>query len=364
MYTKIKYFTTYGVVLILLIIYLGIMFAKPQADFGYQMYLIDDLLVEYPGKDGLKYDFHNIVNFSNEDVKPSDRCLGKGWGNRENGFTWSVGNESHIYFALKNVPLILNFFFGAVNSDFQVYVNDNLAGSSSDINDGVLSCKYSDDNNTDNKSLSYRYSESIAPGNTILDICFRIDNPIRPCDISDSADTRPLGFQLRNILIYEDSEFNQFYEEMTDNIFPFGIEYELGTEVYFGSELATQNSQRRGKGWANREKNFCWTDDYVSDIIFKLLPNQDVKKLTLDIDVGAIICDSYSICVNDCVVLDNITINEDIVSVTFPIDMTDNDILKISILLNSPKRPSEISDSDDSRLLGLQVKSIILKDAS
>ena len=80
--------------------------------------------------------------------------------------------------------------------------------------------------------------------------------------------------------------------------------------------------------------------------------------------MGAIICDSYSICVNDCVVLDNITINEDIVSVTFPIDMTDNDILKISILLNSPKRPSEISDSDDSRLLGLQVKSIILKDAS
>jgi len=188
---KILLASTYFICFSLVSIYFFILFLPPSVCIEYKLYYIDRTLTEWPGYGGLHCDFGQKVSMSLQQNGKTDRHAGLGWGNREDNFRWSVGNTSILYFTTEynNDMLIIFEVGGVVCSHFNVFINNELVGSSENIDNNLLICKFSGENSQNN----------------LFEVKFEISDPVRPCDVSESNDTRELGFQLVSFSLSEDN---------------------------------------------------------------------------------------------------------------------------------------------------------------
>ena len=141
---KLSLFFTYIFCIVLISIYFVILFLPPNVCLEYKMYYIDKTLTEWPGYGGLHCEFGQKVLMSKQGNK-KDCHAGVGWGNREDAFRWSVGNTSKLYFTTEyQGEMLIVFEIGELLcSKFNVFINDELVGTSDNINGRFLLCEFS-----------------------------------------------------------------------------------------------------------------------------------------------------------------------------------------------------------------------------
>lgn len=326
----------------LILIYLAVIIIIPLFCTEYQLFYVTGELSEWPGEGGLPFQTGQTAYFDKEHKELQSQRLGTGWAARENGFTWSVGTESTVQFQFnEEQDLIFDIETGALMCEsYNVYVNDTLIGSSSEA--------YND-------HLIVTAPSSAFEAGRLCTVRFDIQNPTRPCDVNPaSSDERELGLQLKSITVLQGTDRNKCLTRITDeNPQP---EYELGEKVYFGSKMSDSNSNRRGKGWSHREDDFCWTEGTRADVYF--LCEEQPSGLILD--VGDMLCSSYDILVNDIELETGITYSTGEARYELPQSVSAG-YLKLTLVINDPVQPSASGDSQDSRWLGIQVRSVTME---
>lgn len=177
----------------LYILYIGIF---PKTCLEYNLYYIEDKLVNWSGYDGLKYDLNTELFCGNnyESQNKITPYLGKGWGNIEDNYIWTCEKESYLYFKLDKE--------NKEKRDYKITIDINaLASENTKIK------IYSDEedyigeiSNIDKNIYSF-----VIPFNSIKDnlliLKFEIQNPIQPSSISNSTDTRYLGISIKSLKI-------------------------------------------------------------------------------------------------------------------------------------------------------------------
>lgn len=329
---------TYLFCTILICTYLGILFLPPKVCLEYKMYYIDKTLIEWPGYGGLHCDFGQRVLMSNQTTNKNDQHAGQGWGGREENFRWSTGESSKLYFTTeyKGQMLIIFELGELLCSNFNVFINDELVGNSENIDGRFLICEFSDEYAIDN----------------LYEVRFEIFEPVKPSDISTSKDNRELGFQIYSFMLLPNDEFCNMFYDLYDLINNDVLDYELENIIYFGDEIADVYCI---DGWAGKEYGFRWTNAQNALCCFHFT-NEMPRKII--IQVGNKICDNYNILLNNTMLIEKCETVNDYILLDIPDNVCINNTAKLEIQLNNPQRPCDISDSDDSRLLGLQMVSI------
>ncbi len=116
--------------------------------------------------------------------------LGGGWARSEDNFTWAIGHESHLV-----LPRIQSSSAYILTLDVIPYVhlprlqNQRLIVSINNIVIGSASLSRP-------TRLGYRLPTGVALGTDKLAVTLQHPDAARPCDLSDSADDRPLAFAL------------------------------------------------------------------------------------------------------------------------------------------------------------------------
>lgn len=338
---------TYLVCFISIAAYLCVLFAPLDVCIEYKLYYIDKALVEWPGYGGLHCEFGDEISMSASPNDKTDRHAGHGWSNREAGFRWSEGEQAHLYFTTpyKDKMLIAIKMGELLCTGFDLYINDERAGCSADVKNGILLCEF--------------LGESAYEDN-LFDVRFDIHNPIRPCDVSDSTDTRELGIPLISFMLLENTLENRLNcYEVYDLLSNDRLECNIGDTIYLGRNLAAPGQDPCGNGWSGSENDFRWTDGKMAYAYFRFADEIPQKIM---IEVGNTLCASYDIAINGCVLIEGCNVKNSTVELTGFAEAIVNHSARLEISINDPQRPCDISDSTDARWLGLQVVSIRFAD--
>jgi hypothetical protein len=135
--------------------------------------------------------------------------------------------------------------------------------------------------------------------------------------------------------------------------------YVLGTVVDFSKAGKDVQGEMSVSGFSDREDFYTWTEGNDAVIKFYLNDEQIKNDLYFHITFGyGRIADSYSIYVNNSVLLENFTLIGQEVIAPIPKETLKEGVLSVRIHLDNPKKPSDINaDSTDGRVLGIQVVS-------
>ena len=194
----------------------------------------------------------------------------------------------------------------------------------------------------------------------LFDVRFDIHNPIRPCDVSDSTDTRELGIPLISFMLLENTLENRLNcYEVYDLLSNDRLECNIGDTIYLGRNLAAPGQDLCGNGWSGSENDFRWTDGKMAYAYFRFADEIPQKIM---IEVGNTLCASYDIAINGCVLIEGCNVKNSTVELTGFAEAIVNHSARLEISINDPQRPCDISDSTDARWLGLQVVSIRFAD--
>lgn len=299
----------------------------PEVCKEYKMYYIDDILMDWPGYGGLKYEPGTKLYFGNNfEDKVTSR--GQGWGNRENEACWTLGEYASVYFDISedikknnSSSYILRLEMLNSVSDAVVKVNGNVIGK-------ILS--------GDKAFIEQIPLEAIQDG--MLEIGFEIDSPVRPCDVTDSKDTRLLGLMLKSISVDKN-------------------DYRIGEIIY----LAKNNTSyipALGAGWSHLEAEACWTIGNSSMIYFGIGNEIDAtKKYVLNLEYISCLAEKVDIYVNGMFLV-TIDKNKKMLEKELCREMLDKDNITVEFRITKPVQPCTVSESTDSRYLGIMVKSI------
>lgn len=324
------------------VLYIAALILIPIFSTEYQLFYVEEKLTEWPGNGGLAYSAGDTIYLDNSHKEATNFRKGNGWGDREDGFSWSVGTLSELYFSFTEArDYILVIEVGEkMCSDYEVYANDYLLGNSQTEIGG---------------KIVLELPQNVLEDSALVDLNFHINNPVRPCDISSSTDERELGFQLKSVCFLENTaeNFAQAYVcEENPN-----IDYSLGNTVYFGSSLCDENSYRRGTGWHDRESEFCWTSGENAYVYFAIDENQLNTALNLTFSVPHIMCDSFDVSVNGEVILAG-TDSAGEYTVEIPAEINNKQIITVDFVCCGAKSPSSVDGSSDERVLGIAVESL------
>lgn len=133
--------------------------------------------------------------------------------------------------------------------------------------------------------------------------------------------------------------------------------YNLGEHMYFGTTYEEEKSAMRylGNGWS-RENELVWTTGTEAHL-FYILDNVDMQtniKISF-YDVFLIADDiNADIYMNDVYMGKFQNGTNDFV---FSADNLDDGFADIKLVINNPQRPCDLGDSEDSRTLGVQLRS-------
>lgn len=335
----VKVILAYLLAAAMVIGYLVILMLPTNVCLEYRMYYLEDKLTEWPGYNGLVMEKNQLVSMDSSEKK--DKHAGKGWGVVETGYRWTVGNTSYLYFTTEcKDKMLINFVVPVILCDkFDVFINDVKVGSSENIQNGNLLCEF---------------SGSTAKEDNLFEIRFDIINPKRPCDTNpESKDKRELGFRLASFQLLEDNTLNGYHPNIRGLADEGKFDYELGSVAYFGRKLS-DDKDYCGVGFSGAEDDFRWTDGEIAYSYFNL---KDQKPEKLILEVGSMLCDDYDIYLNNVAVATGETMRGTL-NIDIPQECQGEEIIILELRLNNPKRPCDISESTDNRLLGLQIVSV------
>lgn len=304
------------------ILYLGLF---PNVCKEYQMYYIDETLVDWPGYNGLNYTLGEKLYFG-LDYDNTLKNRGLGWGNKESKACWTDGTEAKLYFDLSNSnekSLVLSFEIEQCLTDkVDVIANEVLLGTIQK-NDKIF--------------MAIIPKESIKNG--FLELTFIIDEPIRPCDVSDSLDQRQLGVMLKSV------EINAM-KQVCDEIVSFTFNENLQM-----NEISANDFQ--GEGWSHTEEYATWTIGNYASLFFDL----EKEKKSMEIELNNIAAENVIEVVCNGVIIGSMS-KEKGTKYEFLFDSPLQGETVVEFSISNPIKPCDISDSNDERLLGIYVSKI------
>lgn len=156
---KIVPILCYALSAVLIAGYVAVLLIKPNVPEEYRMLYIDHLLSEWCGIDGLNYTLGTEVTYNNSGEQSSQfHNLGDGWSKREAKFTWTDSSTAYLYFRPQCESCELKITITCtILSDFDLYINDLLVGSSSELSVKKTAKQYGGD-----FSLKYENGMAIA----------------------------------------------------------------------------------------------------------------------------------------------------------------------------------------------------------
>lgn len=158
----------------------------------YDLYYIENKLIDWSGYRGLKYKLGNKLFFGTNDNKMRKiKHRGKGWSYKEKTGNWTKGNKAYLYFTInEEVPTNLqmsiyaNAFAPEGNQVVDVIFNDKKIG--------VLNMKHSK-----LKKYNVKIPNEVVKEDHFNQIEFVIHKPNSPYQYGLSDDKRLLGMRVR-----------------------------------------------------------------------------------------------------------------------------------------------------------------------
>lgn len=175
----------YAMCAVLLLFYVAVLLAPRNVCSEYELYYVSGELSEWPQYGGLDYELGEKLSFGSEDKSFSSKRKGKGWSNREEGFSWTDGKRADILFRFEyegNMTAIINVGDRLCDS-YDVLVNGNVVLEASQVSNGTLT--------VDIPNVS-------ADENGLVYVTFVIHSPRRP---GNNGDMRRLGIQLKEMTL-------------------------------------------------------------------------------------------------------------------------------------------------------------------
>ena len=184
---------------ILIAFYFCVLVAPRDVCLEYEMYYVDKILTDWPGYGGLRYTIGTPVYFGSENMDEGSRRKGSGWSRRENGYSWTEGEKSDVYFHVDgDIPEMM---------EITVKIGDVICDSYDlAVNGAVLKSGLSGSHTT----VSALVTRDLLNGEKMICVTIYASSPKRPCDIGGSAaDGRLLGLQVTEMSISEVVESDQ-----------------------------------------------------------------------------------------------------------------------------------------------------------
>lgn len=306
------------------ILYLGFF---PNVCREYKMYYIDETLVDWPGYGGLKYKLGEKMYFGSDYSDVIKNC-GAGWGAVEAGARWTDGNEAKLYFDVSGI-IEENYEVPLV---FSLEIVNTLADKVEVLCNGILLGTI----RMDDKNFVTVLSEDLIKKG-FLEFTFAIDNPVRPCDVSDSLDDRQLGIMVKSVEIKKIQS--------------------VAEKISFASKKNMQegiSAEELDKwGWSHAEELATWTDGNIARLLFYL---EDEKKF-IKISTKNIVAEGKIevICNGKKVGDMSKELGREYI---FYFDNPIQGLVSLDFLISNPVRPCDDSDSPDKRWLGLYASEI------
>lgn len=201
--------------------------------------------------------------------------------------------------------------------------------------------------------------EIIVPGSFVengrLILVFECPDRVSPKELGMNSDIRELAIRMDNITISDTNE-----EVDVSNIISQYF-YDLGRELSFSSKTPTANKYCK-HGFSGSEDTHTWTDGREAELQFVIVDEHGDLVLNLDYFTYT---DSQHVIIyaNDNKIADYQASREETKTVPIPKDYVENGRLSLKFDLPDAVSPSSRGESEDGRVLGLAMKSLIISEA-
>lgn len=329
----------YEVILVLMLFFIFIVFAGcGPREVAEPVDGLDNVVEDEENGDDKEefYRWGSVINFA----KGGNASIyqGEGWSGAEPDFTWTDSHKAVLRIPVTEAEsdVILSAFFHAFlvpgkveQQRVRILVNDREVGEWVITEGGV------------------RGHKVIIPRNlideTLMEIVFELPDAASPAEVGISEDRRTLSIAMRTIILSD---------------------YRWGSKIDFAKGGNAPVFQ--GEGWSGAEPDFTWTDGNravlhipvgevdsdvtLSAVFHAFLPPEKVERQRV-----VIVVNGQEI--GEWVVVDRGVGRHDIV---IPADLLDKSPLEIVFELPDAISPKEAGVSEDSRTLGIAVRTIEL----
>ncbi len=141
-----------------------------------------------------------------------------------------------------------------------------------------------------------------------------------------------------------------------------GLDYEIGDIRYFASNHEEHLMNTRGIGWGQLESQGCWTvgdESYFYENIVNADENADY---VMELEIYQLLAEDVHVLINGTEIGEINSDDQKTVTFDIPENLIKNGFTTFEFQIDSPKAPSEISDSTDERKLGINIVSFQIKE--
>jgi len=277
------------------------------------------------------YEYGSQIQFGNGGN--AEQYQGQGWSGPEGGFTWTDGKNATLVIPVNQPQTDLTlsaslfpFIAGeAIKQKVYINVNGKRLGEWDVAADGEYKIK-----------IPKEYIK-----NSLSEVSFEMPGAVSPQELNISNDARSLGVAMRSIILSQQQI------------------YEYGSQIQFGN--GGNAEQYQGQGWSGPEGGFTWTDGKSASLVIPV--NQPQSDLTLSASLspfiaGEVIKQNVYINVNSKRLGEwDVAVNGEY-RIKIPKEYITKSSLDICFELQDAVAPSELNISDDTRILGIAMKSI------
>jgi hypothetical protein len=270
----------------------------------------------------------------------SEKYLLAGWSNPEEGFTWTDGHKSVLGIKIGNPDSDLNLKIRASQYTKKQRVNVTVNGHP--VGNWTF-----DKPEGQEKSIIIPH-DVLKEG--VQNIALELPDVKSSQSLGLSDDSRILGLAVQSLVINSSTE-SPYHP------------YEYGKTILFGKNGTCD--QYLFDGWANPEEGYTWTDGYKSVLGIKTRENNSDLKLKIKASQYTS-KQRVNVTVNDHPVgnwiFDKPEGQEK--SIIIPHDVLKEGMQYIAFGLPDAKSPQSLGLSDDSRILGLAVQSLVINSST